>query len=288
MKKIFPMFLMAFVFFLHSAYSQNLNTLDFGKIDLKTTNFEIPFPHPEKVGSVEYSMTVTSNLYILPQTGGSVLFSYMESEEQYKDYLSFWTKVLSDNGFKIVSSEFNNGFAKIIYSSEKGLVIRNFWAYNLNYDAKNENEITKLKNELINALDSHNMKTVAVFRVNNDTVRPTFVLYYITKGNENSSNEIALRQLKNGEDIDFDLLSDKVDIVRKDYSFSLVYIGKELGFVSKLAYDNNEAMKKLDQYKKFLKESNKEFINYRLVSMDKPLNIGENTYNLLLKIYFFQ
>lgn len=282
------MFLIAFVFSLQSAYSQNLNTADFGKIDLKTVSFEFPAPHLEKISSVEYSMTVTSNLHILSQTGNNVLFSNINSEEQYKEYLSFWSKLLSENGFKIVSSEFSKGFAKIIYSSEKGLVIRNFWAYNLSYDAKNENEITKLKDELVSALDSHKMKTVAAFRVNSDVVRPTFVLYYITKGNENSSNEINLRQLKKGEDIDFDLLSDKVDIVRKDSTFSLVYIGKELGFVSKLAYDKADALKKMEQYKKFLQENKKEFINYKVVSLDEPFNFGENTYNLLLKIYFFQ
>lgn len=96
------------------------------------------------------------------------------------------------------------------------------------------------------------------------------------------------RQLKKGEDIDFDLLADKVDIVRKDTSCSLVYIGRELGLVSKLATDQSAAQKKLDDYKKFLQENNKEFTNHRIISLDKPFSVGENIYNVLLNIYFFQ
>ncbi|GAB4028868.1 MAG: hypothetical protein Fur0012_02280 [Elusimicrobiota bacterium] len=271
-----------------SAYSQNLNNSDFGNIDLKASNLELRAPQAEKAGSIEYSMTVTSNLHILSQTGKNSLFAFMDTEEQYREYLSFWNKILSDNGFKVVSSEFSKGMAKINYSSEKGLVIRNFWADGLNYDAKNENEITKLKDELSGALYSHNMKTVAAFRVNNDVFRPTFVLYYIARGEENPDHEINLRQLKKGEDIDFDLLADKVDIVRKDASFSLVYIGKELGFVSKLAADESSAMKKLEDYKKFLQDNKKEFINSKVLPLEEPFTVGDNTYKFLLKIYFFQ
>lgn len=271
-----------------SAYSQNLNTSDFGNIDLKASKLELPAPQAEKAGSIEYSMEVTSNLHMLSRTGKSTLFAFMDTEKQYGEYLSFWSRILSENGFKIVSSEFNKGLAKINYSSDSGLVIRNFWAEDLNYDAKNENEITKLKDELTGALSAHNMKTAAAFRVNNDVFRPTFVLYYIARGEENPDHEINLRQLKKGEDIDFDLLAEKVDIVRKDASFSLVYIGKELGFVSKLAADEASAMKKLEDYKKFLQDNKKEFINSRVLPLEEPFTVGDNTYKFLLKIYFFQ
>ncbi|MEW5950706.1 MAG: hypothetical protein AB1637_02295 [Elusimicrobiota bacterium] len=285
MKKIF---IAALAFTALNAYSQNLNTADFGVLNLKNSDMEIPLTSYVKTDSLEYSMNINSNVHFLAQTGKSVLFAFIDKEEQYKEFYAFWSKILSENDFKIVSSEYKDGFAKINYESDKGLVIRNFWADKMDYDAKNEVEISKLKNELVSALSQKGMKTVSVMRVNNDAFRPTFVLYYIARSASAPEKEKILRQLKKGEDIDFELLADKVDFVKKDSSFSLVYIGKELGFVSKLATDETAALKKIEEYKKFLSENKKEFIASKIKLMDEPFVSGENTFNYLVNIYFFQ
>ena len=284
MKKLY--FLLSVLFFANLNAQVKFDSYEFGALDFENVKIEIPL-NAEKIDS-DYTATITDKLFLAAQSGKNRLFSSVKNENEYKEFLSFWKPILENNGFKVISTEYKDDFAAISYDSTEGLAIRNFWADEMNYNAKDENEIGKLKDELISALDKNNMKTIAALRINNEIFRPTFALYYITKKNETQEKEIRLRQLKKGEDIDFELLENSVIIVKKDSSFSLVYIGRELGFVSKLARDLDSANDKLANYKKFLIENNKEFVEGKIIKLKEPLTVGENVYNYLLNIYFFQ
>jgi len=284
MKKLY--FLLSVLFFANLNAQVKFDSYEFGALDFENVKIEMPL-NAEKINS-DYTATITDKLFLAAQSGKNRLFSSVKNENEYKEFLSFWKPILENNGFKVISTEYKDDFAAISYDSPEGLAIRNFWADEMNYNAKDENEIGKLKDELISALDKNNMKTIAALRINNEIFRPTFVLYYITKKNETQEKEIRLRQLKKGEDIDFELLENSVIIVKKDSSFSLVYIGRELGFVSKLARDLDSANDKLANYKKFLVENNKEFIESKIIKLKEPLTVGDDVYNYLLNIYFFQ
>jgi hypothetical protein len=176
----------------------------------------------------------------------------------------------------------------ITYFAHYEMGIRRFIGDDLSYNAKDDNEIIKLMNEIVSALENNGIRVIGKYLVKTDILRPTFMIYYLTEVKDFQEKEIKLRLLKKGEDIDFDLLENVVTIIRKDTSFSMLYLGKEIGFVSKLAINENDADKKLEEYRKFLKENRKEFINYKVKKLDKPFTIDNTTYNFLLNIYFFQ
>lgn len=275
-----------------SAQDINLNSMFFSQIDMSQIGaIKAPVPENSYVDiALNYSGEIKDKLYLLPQTGKDALFTFVDNEEEFKEFQTAWLPILDKYGLKVENIEYkkDTGFAVINYKPKDGFVIRNFWADRLNYDALNEKEILKLKNELISALDESKMEVIASFRVNNPAVRPTFKLYYLTKKALSQEKEIQLRQLKNGEDIDFELLENAVKIVRKDAPFSLVYIGKELGFVSKLATDMDAVNKKVEEYKKFLKENKKELINYKIIKLEKPIVSFDLIFNYLINFYFFQ
>jgi ASC-1-like (ASCH) protein len=158
----------------------------------------------------------------------------------------------------------------------------------MTYDALNVPAMEKLKHELLEPLEQAGMTPIAAFNIKNEIFRPTFNIYYLTKPNENADHEAQLRQLKNGDDIDFDLLANAVTIVKQDASFSMVYIGKLLGFKSKLGVDEAAIAVKLADYKKFLTENKKEFIASKTHKLEKPIELTDIKLNYLLNIYFFQ
>jgi len=271
----------------------NLNSTDFKEINLnKVEQINIPIPQMNSNNLVKdgYDIEITNQIYLIPQAGKETLFTFVKTEEEFKEFQLFWIPVLDKYGLKLENVEYkkDTGFAAINYKSKDGLVIRDFWADQLNYDALNESEILKLKKELTLALKENGMEPVISIRVNNSIVRPTFKLYYLTKKENSSEKEIRLRHLKNGEDIDFEVLENAVKIVRKDSSFSLVYIGKELGFVSKLASDLEAVNKKIEEYKNFLTENKKELIGYKIKKLDQPLVSNDYKFNFLVNFYFFQ
>ena len=132
------------------------------------------------------------------------------------------------------------------------------------------------------------MTPIASFTINHEIFRPTFNIYYLTKPEENQDKEVQLRQLNPGDDIDFDLLTGAVNLVRKDAAWSMVYIGRLVGFKSKLAVDEAGANLKIAEYKKFLADNKKDFIASKVGKLDKPFQVGETTYNYYWNAYFFQ
>lgn len=234
------------------------------------------------------NIPVITQSYLIANASKKILFSYVRDDKEYKEFVDMYSKILKDNNFKIQDIKKEGEMVMITYLAHNGMGICRFIGDDLNYNAKDDNEIKKLLNEITFKLEENKIPVIAKYIVKTDILRPTFMIYYLTQVKDFQENETRLRQLKKGEDIDFDLLENVVKIIKKDSSFSMLYIGKELGFVSKLAEDENKAVKSLDEYKKFLKENNKEFINYRIKKLDKPLSDGNITFNFLLNIYFFQ
>jgi hypothetical protein len=243
-----------------------------------------PLPRTEK----QTSIPVITESYLIANASKKILFGYVKDETQYKNFVDMYTKLLKDNRFKISEVKRNGEMVMITYFAHYEMGIRRFIGDDLSYNAKDDNEIIKLMNEIVSALENNGIRVIGKYLVKTDILRPTFMIYYLTEVKDFQEKEIKLRLLKKGEDIDFDLLENVVTIIRKDTSFSMLYLGKEIGFVSKLAINENDADKKLEEYRKFLKENRKEFINYKVKKLDKPFTIDNTTYNFLLNIYFFQ
>jgi len=275
------------------AYAGDLDRTSFNDLtptQIKNVKMELPTPVAEvkagvKCGHVAGEIT---KLHLLAQTGKSVLFTYADTEPLFNEFVTMWKPILEKFALKPTTTEYKNQFGKLNYESASGLVVRDFMAEKLHYNALDPADVSKLQHELLEPLEQAGMTPIASFNIKHEAFRPTFNIYYLTQPNENQDHEIQLRHLMTGEDIDFDLLGNSVKIVKKDASFSMVYIGKLLGFKTKWSATEDGIKAKLEDYKKFLKENNKEFINAKIVKLDEPYVSGDITINYIVNMYFFQ
>lgn len=255
---------------------------------VKASKIEVPAPVLEtqdaKCGHVS---GVITKLNLLPTANRSQLISH-GSEAEFKEFTAYWTPILEKFGMRVVSAEYKTGIGILKYESPDGKVVRRFLGDDMNYDALSEEAMQKEQHMLIEALEKQHLTPVAAFRIKHEAFRPTFCVYYLTQADENPDHETQLRQLKPGDDLHFDAVEGAVTVVEKDASFSLVYIGKLLGYKAKLAADEAGIQAKLDEYKKFLAENKKEFIASRTGKLDEPFTVGSTTYNYYVSVYFFQ
>lgn len=278
----------AAAFCVSSANAAELKDLSLSEI--KASKIELPAPSitaPVSAKCAHVSGEITK-LNLLAQTAKSQLFTSAKTEAEFKEFTDMWTPILNKFGLKVTGTEYKKEFGVLKYESADGRVVRRFMAEGMTYDALNVPAMEKLKHELLEPLEQAGMTPIAAFNIKNEIFRPTFNIYYLTKPNENADHEAQLRQLKNGEDIDFDLLASAVTIVKQDASFSMVYIGKLLGFKTKVAGDEAAINVKLADYKKFLTENKKEFIASRTGKITPAIVVGEHTYSYYVNMYFFQ
>ena len=277
----------AAAFCISAANAAELKPLSLAEI--KASKLELPVPALETAAvKCDHVSGEITKLHLLAQAGRTQLISSAKTEAEFKEFTAKWTPILEKFGLKVTGTEYKSEFSLLKYESPDGRVIRQFFAENMNYDALSSTSIAKLQHELLEPLEQAGMTPIASFNLKHAIFRPTFNIYYLTKPEENQDHEAQLRQLKNGDDIDFDLLTGAVTLVKKDSSFSMVYIGKLLGFKAKLAKDEAAAAVKLGEYRKFLAENKKEFIAHRLHKLDKPYEYGDVKLNYVLNMYFFQ
>ncbi len=238
-----------------------------------------------KCGHISGEIT---KLNLLAQTANSELFIFTDTEPLFNEFVAMWTPILEKFNLKPAGTQYKDSFGTLKYKSDTGMVVRDFMAEKLHYDALDPMDMAKLQHELLEPLERSGMTPVASFIIKNEVFRPTFNIYYLTKPDENPDHEIRLRQLRSEDDIDFDTIGNSVQLVKKDTAFSLVYIGKELGLRTKSAATEEGINAKLEAYKKYLKENNKEFIGSKIIKMDTPYVVGDITINYLIHIYFFQ
>lgn len=254
---------------------------------------EIAMPAPSAPAMLKLPGDVVTKLHLMPQAYKSALLSYAKNEKEFAEFTAMWNPILQKAGFIVgeISYKADLKMAFINYTSPKGLVLRQFIADELTYDALNPTEMHNLKQEITATLEKNGMPVAVSFYLRSDIFRPTFIHYYVTSGDENRDHEKQLRIYKNGGsgDIDYAMLQDfGVNIVRRDTSFRMVYIGYQIGNQYRLAADEATAAVKLAEYKKFLAENKKEFIGSRTIKFEKPLVSGANTYNYMVDIYFYQ
>ncbi|MCM2268099.1 MAG: hypothetical protein NDI60_10055 [Elusimicrobiales bacterium] len=260
---------------------------DISAADVKASKIEVPAPAlpAAKCGHVAGEIT---KMHLLAQANKSQVFSYAETEAQYNEFKAMWQPILEKFGMKVISAEYKGKYGVLKYESPDSTVLRTFLADGMNYDALSADAMKKEQHMLLEALEKQGMTPVAAFMIKTEFLRPTFNVYYLTKEDANPDHENQLRQLKNGEDIDFDLLTGAVTFVEKDASFSLVYIGKLLGSKTKLAADEAGMNVKIADYRKFLAENKKEFIASRVFKLEKPIEFSGGNFNYAANIYFFQ
>jgi hypothetical protein len=264
---------------------------DISVSDIKASNLEIPLPSAAKNDAVKCGFVTgeITKLYLLAQTGKSLLYTYTDTEALFTEFTNMWQPILLKFDLKPTTTEYKDKFGFLNYESSDGSVVRDFIADKLDYDALNPAAIKKLQHELIEPLERSAMTPIASFDIKNEALRPTFNIYYLTKPDENPDHEVRLRQLMDSNELDFGMLVNAgIKIVKKDALGALVYIGKELGAIGKLSATEEGINQKLSDYKKFLAENKKEFIGSRIYKLDPPYVVGATTYTYGVNIYFYQ
>lgn len=257
------------------------------------TAFKMELPVPvlrkseteNKCGHISASIT---NLYLLAQTAKSQIVTVADTEAQFTEFVNMWTPMLAKFDIKVIGTEYKSRVGIVKYEAPGGRVLRSFIAEKMHYDALDPAAIKKLEHELLEPLEQAGMTPVASIGINHPAFRPTFVLYYLTKPQEKQESEIQLRQMANGEDIDFDLLTSYVTLVKKDAVYSMVYIGKALGYKSKVSATEDGVNQKVADFKKLLIENKMEFLTAKVFKLDPPFVVGTTTYNYAANIYFYQ
>ena len=224
------------------------------------------------------------NLYA--QTAKSLLFTYADTEPLFKEFVALWTPILEKFDLKPSGTTYQYTFGTLNYESANGMVVRDFLADKLHYNALDPAEMTKLQNELIETLEKDGITPIASFNIRNEVFRPTFNIYYLTKPDENPAHEIRLRYLSDTNNIDFDIVANAVQIVKKDTPSSMAYIGKELGFTTRWSATEEGVNARLEEAKKSLE--GKEFIGSRIIKLDTPYVSEDITVNYVANIYFFK
>ena len=255
--------------------------------------------NPEVIASVSeavmvkdnvFSMGINdNNMYLMPTASGNKITTYSKNAAEFAEFSAKWTPVLEQYGLVPTKTFYDEKirFGYIEYSSENGMVIRDFIAEKMDYDALSVASIDAIKYQVGAALDKAGLKTIAVLDLNTSIFRPTFRQYYLTKSNEKPEREIMIRQLDLGYDDELDLVKDRLNIIRVDRGSQVFYIGARMNYKWKVGKDEKDMAEKISAYKKYLKENGHEFVNFRTRKLEKPANIGDATYTLVTDIYFF-
>ncbi|MBI5242283.1 MAG: hypothetical protein HY922_01210 [Elusimicrobia bacterium] len=224
-------------------------------------------------------------MHLLPRCGKSALFGYADTEAQAAEGIAMWTQILSNAGIKAGKPAYENGMYLLPYEASGGVEVREFMAEPRQFKPKDEQSLRENMAMVAGGMGKRGIPVIASYVVDLEFMLPTYSVYYLAKAEESRERETQVRVLKPGEDIDFDLLEKAgVDILQKPETWMMVYIGREVGFVSRIAKSQEEAEKKLKERVDLLTGMGKTMIGSRILPLAEPYE----DYRFLVNIYFYQ
>ena len=222
-----------------------------------------------------------ANLFV--QCGRDTLLGSADTQAGYEEAVAFWKSILAANGITMGTPSFDHGTFLIPYKTADGSVIRDFWADPKQFKPKDEASLRENR-ALVEAELSKTHRIIASYVADLEFSLPTYKTYYLTRPDAVPDHETQLRLLGRGEDIDFDLLENAgVRVVQKPNSWMLVYIGPELGFVSRIGHTREETEKKMKDRMEYLTGLGKVMIGTRIHEIS-----GDAEWKFLGNIYFYQ
>jgi hypothetical protein len=255
-------------------------TTGFGYVGIKALRQGAAEPVPPAAGAPQDKL---NKAYLFLQCGKDKMFGYADTKEQYQEAVAFWKPIFAANGITMGETSFEDKFIKIAYTTKDGSVIRDYWAEPQQFKPKDEASLRENRDMVLGEL-SKTHKVIASYLSDLDFMLPTYKAYYLVKPDAVQEHEDQLRVLRPGEDIDFDVFEKLpgVKIVQKPETWMMVYIGPELGFVSRIGHDRAEIEKKVKDRVDYLVGVGKVMIDTRI----KPIDEGE--WKFLGNIYFYQ
>ena len=226
-----------------------------------------------------------TRLELLPQCGNHKLLGFAKTDAEYAEAAAMWTKLLADAGARVGAPARSGEMYTIPYETVDGTVVRQFWAEPRQFKPKDDASRKANQAMLLGELHKRSLPIVASYLVDTEVLLPTYVVYYLTKEQPRQEEETQLRVLKQGDDLDFDILENaKIDIVQKPETWMMVYFGREVGAVTLAAKTQESAQQKLKDRVDLLTKAGKVMIGSRIAPLPEPFE----DYRYYVSLYFFQ
>jgi hypothetical protein len=226
-----------------------------------------------------------TDLRLLARCGKDSLFGFVDTEAQYRAAVERWTGVLNAAGIKPGTPTFKDGMYVLPYDAG-GRRIREFMAEPRQFKPKDEASLRENMGMILAEMRKEGFPIVASYVVDVEILLPTYSIYYLTGKDENEDHEKQVRILNRGDDIDFDILEGAgIRFLQKPETWMGVYVGPELGFVSRIAKTLESIQEKLKDRVEWLVGQGKVMIGTRIGEI--PADVSEE-YRYYVNIYFYQ
>jgi len=226
-------------------------------------------------------VVVKSHMYI--QAGKEVLFGHADTPEQYAEAVAYWTEVLEAAGIQPGVPTYKDTFFTLPYKTADGRVIRAFVAEARQFPPKDETGLRANMALAQKSLAAAGLTPVTARVLNLEYILPTYAVLYLTKPEAKPEHETQLRVLKQGGDIEMDLVAlSGVKVMQKPEPWLLVYVGAELGSVGLWAKTPADLALKLQARKDYLVKAGKKMIG------EKFFPIDHDEYKFGVELMFFQ
>jgi|GEM_PF-2185470 len=246
-------------------------------------------PSVSRAGSAQPEMPINNNnIYLLAECGDKTILGFPLSQDQFNAFYDRYFAILTSAGLKVTGSKFDANGSVISYDSPDGLVLRRFVGSALSYDGTSDADISGVMGAMRAALANNGLPVAAAyFPIRTDVMRPTFALYYLTKGAARRQDEIRLRLLStDGRKLDFDLLS-AVNIVRKDKPTQMAYIGQEINILYGVGQTEAETSQKLRARENEVIKQGGKIIGSRVLPVKHPMP-GYLEANFAYRLYIYR
>jgi hypothetical protein len=229
--------------------------------------------------------------YLLPRSGKQrVLYSFPKNMDENQAFLGRWTGILERAGFTPGANEYKENIISVLpYAGNDGMVVRDFMAEPMQFKPKDPADLQANMDKISAAVKAAGLPVIASFTSDLEYFLPTYHLYYVTRYNEKSAEEKRLRILK-AEGVDAKILEKAgVQVLQQAMAFDgsidvrTVYIGREIGKVTRWGDTREDIDKKVAGFKEFLAEQGGTFIE--AVVRELP---PDSYKNFEVDLYFFQ
>ncbi|MCX5794133.1 MAG: hypothetical protein NTY77_01385 [Elusimicrobia bacterium] len=277
-----------------AAAQETLGSQGFGYLGFQQLRQMLPAGAPSVPGrAVGLTLTVPEKVtdsYLLPRAGKQSLYSYPKNAAENQAFLDKWTKILGRAGFTPGANDYEENIISVLpYTGSDGLVIREFMAEPMQFKPKDPADLLANMEKISDAVKAAGLPIIASFTSDFEFYLPTYHLYYLTKGNAKANEEVQVRILK-AEGVDAKILEKAgIQVLQqaKDYSNTIdiitVYIGREVGLVTRSADKREDLDTRIADFKKFIAEQGGGFIE----AVVRELPPGSYR-NFEADLYFFQ
>ena len=224
--------------------------------------------------------------HLLVQCGDDTLLGFAKSEAEYKEAVSYWTGVLAAAGVSVGQARIDGDMYFIPYTAPKGLVLRRFVADSRQFKPKDEAALRANMDAITGAMGSAGLRIVLSGPLQLEYLLPTYAVYYLTEKKETRERETQPRVLAKGTDIDWDIVEGAVTVVQKPKPWMMVYLGPEVGQVTRIGKTQEEIEKRLAERVAWLIEHGATMIGSRIHEI--PEEDRWDGYRFVSVSYFFR